>query len=785
MRFLPFKKALLAAAIIAECTFIATAHADPALEEVIVTARKREENLQQVPTAINVFTADSLKDRQVENIVDLQSATPNVTIAETSSLRAGATSIFIRGIGNDPSTDLGVGVYLDDVYLARGSGLNLDVFDIERIEVLKGPQGNLYGRNTTGGAIKYISKEPTDTVQASIEGKIGSNELRQVKTSASGPLIEDVLYGGVGLSYKKRDGNQTNLYDGKKYNGLDSQAVRANLKLEPIDSVTLKLFYNYTHDNPRPGVASRLAVDAQGLQTQYQNALAMGALPPGATSPDLSQATPPGKINTAFDFDSYRLLTETTAFSAEWRVDDALTLKSVTAKRTTDNTAPYDFSGTSDAYLQTLFYDQYDDVSQEFQFNYSGDTLDLVGGIFYFDGYNDSPGTSTISPRYPLPPASSPVGPVYLALDQIAITDSAEQKVKSLSYYINADFDLSDAWHASLGARYTTDRKSVEKEGHTEGTVYSYIPSLGPGAVFPCAYDAPASPGCPTGGPSGNNDIARERSRWSNFTPTFKLAYDIDEDTMAYASIASGFKAGGFVINTTLAQYDPEKVRTYALGLKTTLLDNRLRLNTEAFYNDYTDKQLSYTTFKDGALVLDVGNIGKAHTQGVDFEANWLTPLEGLQIDFNVGYLDAVMDEYIVPDLTAGAGSNATVDVADVNSLGFSPHWTTNLRATYSVPVAERGDLTISGNAAYRSRAFTNSPVDRSSPLGEIQEAPDYALFDASIAFRTADQHWRVALEGRNLADKRVLASTFLVAPFVDAGYTEPRSWALSVGYTY
>jgi iron complex outermembrane receptor protein len=783
MRIRPVRKSLLAVSIAAEICLISAAYADPALEEVIVTARKREENLQQVPTAINVFTADNLKDQQVENIADLQSSTPNVTITETSGLRSGATTIFIRGIGNDPSTDMGVGIYLDDVYLARGVGLNLDVFDVERIEVLKGPQGNLYGRNTTGGAIKYISKEPTDTVQANIEGKIGSYALRQVKGSISGPLVDDLLYGGISLAYKKRDGIQTNIYDGKKFDGQDSKALRANLKIEPLANVTVKLLYNYTLEDQRPGIANRLAVDADAVQTQYLNALLMGALPAGATAPDLTQKQAAGKVNTAFDFDNFRIATQTFALTGEWRINDEITLKSVTAKRTTDNVAPYDFAGTTDPYLQTVFKDRYDDVSQELQLNYSGDDLDIVSGIFYFDGYNDSPGINQISPRYPLPPASSDFGPVFLALDQISYTDKAEQWVKSLSYYFNADYNLSDAWHASVGARYTTDRKQVEKQGHTVGTVYSYIPQFN--LVVPCGYDAPASASCPTGGPSGNNDIARSRASWSNFTPTFKLAYDINENTMAYGSIASGFKAGGFVINTTLGQYAPEKVRTYALGLKTTLLNNRLRLNTEAFYNDYTDKQLSFTAFKDGALVLDVGNIGKAHTQGVDFEASWLTPVEALQLDFNLGYLEAVMDKYNVPDLNPSAAPGAMVDVANVNSLGFSPHWTANLRPTYTWPIADAGDLVLSANAAYRSKSFTNSPVDRSTALGQVQQAPEYVLYDASAAFKTADKHWRVALEGRNLTGRRVLVSSYLVSPFVDAGYTDPRTWALSLGYQY
>jgi len=236
-----------------------------ALEEVIVTARKREENLQQVPAAINVFTAETLKDRSVDSLTDMQSSTPNITMSSASGLQSGALSVFIRGIGNDPGFEQGVGVYMDDVYLQRANGLILDVFDIERIEILKGPQGNLYGRNTIGGAIKYITKEPSETFEANIDGKVGNYDLRQVKGSISGPLVDGLAYGGLGLAYKTRDGLQTNLYDGQKFNELDSRAIRGELKLTPLDTVSVKIMGSYTSERGAPTVPTRLAVARAAL----------------------------------------------------------------------------------------------------------------------------------------------------------------------------------------------------------------------------------------------------------------------------------------------------------------------------------------------------------------------------------------------------------------------------------------------------------------------------------------------------------------------------------------
>lgn len=204
-------------------------HAQNVIEEILVTARKRTENLQEVPAAVSAYGTEELRDRGVDNITEVARLTPNITINETSGLIGGAIQVFIRGIGNDPGFDQGVGIYVDDVYLNRTSGALLDVYDVERIEVLKGPQGNLYGRNTIGGALKYVSREPDNETRARIEGKLGEDSLRKVRASLSGALVEDSLFASFAISKTDHDGYQTNLYDGSEFAGADRLAMRGTL----------------------------------------------------------------------------------------------------------------------------------------------------------------------------------------------------------------------------------------------------------------------------------------------------------------------------------------------------------------------------------------------------------------------------------------------------------------------------------------------------------------------------------------------------------------------------
>jgi len=760
MRYPCSHRSLLAAGVLAALSPLPQpAFAEGALEEVIVSARKRDENLQQVPTAINVLAFEALQDRQIANIVDLQRASPNVTMTENSGSAGGTIQFFMRGIGNDNGFDPGVGLYIDDIFVQRPQGGLLDLYDVQRIEVLKGPQGNLYGRNTIGGAIKYITREPDAAPQAQIEARIGSYNLRQTKASLSGPLLDGALYGGVGLMIKRRDGIETNVHNGKKLWGADVQGGRGSLKFTPGDTLTIKLAVDYLHDDSAQRTPKLIAANTGTLNYLYALAKANGALAPDAPPPDLSTLdSGPDKVNSDADFDPFRLTTLTAHATVEWAPSEAVTIKSITARRKVYDTYVSEFDGSAELYLSNTQYADSDDKSQEFQFNYSGDKLDAVLGLYYLDGVQDAASRSLQGPRMN--------GRSF----QITDTRRAPTALTSWSVYGNADYALNDTWQLSLGGRLTRERKSF----FTDSSITQY------------AY-AGANPGVPINPVVLPNSLPKEAQTWRNFSPSAKLAHRLDDDTLLYASFATGFKSGGFnnfPTNSPTLTFDPEKVKTYAVGLKTTLLDGRLRINSEAFYNDYSDKQLQYY-FSDaqGRLVVATSNAGAVTTRGLETEISWLTPLDGLQFDLNVGYLDAAINQF------KKQSGDQFVDVAAHTELGFSPRWTVQPRLSYTAAVFDGDQLTLSADASYRSKSYTGSPVDTSDPLAAQQVQAEHTLYNASVILKTADDHWRFALEGKNLSNRRVLTNTIALnvgsTLFVNGGYNEPRSWGLSATYSY
>ena len=332
----------------------APALAQTVIEEIVVTARKRAENLQDVPAAVSAFNSEELTDRGIDSIEEVGRLTPNVAMTETTGLISGALLVFIRGIGNDPGFDQGVGVYVDDVYLNRTSGMMLDIYDVERIEILKGPQGNLYGRNTIGGAIKYVSREPSEELRMHAEAKVGTDSLRKYRAGLSGPLGGTSLWGSVAVSKSEHEGYQTNRYSGDQFASPDILSARGTLVMQATDSLRLKLVADLMRDRSSPYVPNRVAVNlagssglgAFGQLLGLANNFVPGAayLAPGQTL-DTSMPTDIDTVNTAFiegGFDEYFIDTNGLALTVTWDFNDAWSFKSITAMRELDRAAPFD-----------------------------------------------------------------------------------------------------------------------------------------------------------------------------------------------------------------------------------------------------------------------------------------------------------------------------------------------------------------------------------------------------------------------------------------------------------
>ena len=779
------------------------------IEEILVTARKRVENVQDVPAAVSAFSAEDLRERGVENITEIARQTPNVTINETSGLGAGVVQVFIRGIGNDPGFDQGVGIYVDDVYLNRQTGALLDVYDVQRIEVLKGPQGHLYGRNTIGGAVKYVSREPDAETRASMEAKLGSDSLRQFKASLSGALVEDRLFGGMALSLMDRDGYQTNRFDGGEWGAKDSLAARASLVWDVTEALRVKLVGDYFKDDSAPLIPKRVALQqggSAGLGTfqalmSSANLIVPGAgfLAPGETldvniDPDLDS------VNTAFldgGFNEFKIESRGLALTANWDFNEAWSLKSVSASRWLNHNTPYDFDGSDQLFIDTLIRADVRDYSQELQLNYDGGNTNGVFGLYYLNGEQNWPTLTNQSAR------------LRLTTSHVRDMPKDQRKIKSLSFYANLDWNLSEQWQLSFGGRYTRDEKTLDQLATVTLTqhvaAFLNLPGLEQAPLVLSPLGAQIMPRLPffnfflphrdqRGNIIGRGDTETVISYaepkigdedWSEFTPSVKLRYRPNDAAMLYIGLSTGFKAGGFDSRgreLNAPTYKPETVTSYALGLKTTLAEGSLRINAEGFFNNYSEKQLRSVTLTDANQLLQViDNVGKVESVGAEVEVLWLPPVEGLALNLNVGWLDSDIKEFIeVQDQAAGP---VEVNIADSRALGFAPKWNVQARAQYSLPLGSAGSLTLGADLAYRSKMYTNSPVDVTDPFQLLTEAEANTTWNAFMTYRPEEERWRLTLEGKNLSDERVLQHTFQVASFILGGYSRGRTWGLTFAY--
>ena len=781
------------------------------IEEVVVTARKRTENQQDVPAAISAFGASELEDRSIESIEELARLTPNITINETSGLIAGAVQVFVRGIGNDPGFDQGVGIYVDDVYLNRTTGALLEVYDIERIEVLKGPQGHLYGRNTIGGAIKYVSADPGNESRFFVEGKVGTDNLRRYKAGISGALIEDKLLGSLAVSKTDMDGYQTNVFNGDKYADQDKLAYRGSLIWNVSDSFRVKLAGDQFKDRSNPYVPTRVAVNRAGpagldafsalLSTanMFCPPAQCAYLAPGETL-DTQLFSDEDTVNTGFvgpgGFDEFRITTRNYAMTLDWDLNERWAVKSVTAQRKIRNNTPFDFDGSSQVFINTLQRVETEDFSQELQVNYSGDSVNAVFGVYYLDS-DYANRISTV--QTPL---------LRLLTSHVKETTSDDRPLESIAWYANVDWDINDAWQLSVGGRYTTDEQEIDQIANVTLTehvaAFVSIPDLAMAPLVLNDFGATLFPNLPGGlfraflprrdqmgniiG-SGSTTTVRTypenkvgKDEWSEFTPSVKVSFRPNDNTMIYGGVSTGFKSGGFDFSgpePVAPTYEPETVTAYSVGIKSTLLGGSLRINAEAFLNDYEDKQVTTVALVDGRLIQQNENVGEVETSGAEVEILWLPPVDGLTINFNVGYLDTEIDT-LIDQLP---GTMMLGNVADDRALGYAPELTLQARVQYTARLGDAGSLTFAVDANYRDEMYTDSPVDLTNPFLLQAQSDDRTITNAFVTWRSANQKWRVSLEGKNLTDERVLENTFNVSNFILGGYNRSRTWGLTVGY--
>ncbi|HEX9954082.1 MAG TPA: TonB-dependent receptor [Allosphingosinicella sp.] len=686
--------------------------ADTGTGEIVVTARRTEESLQRVPAAVSAFNERTLDRLQAQDTTGLQGAVPNLNIVQGRG-SSNATNIYIRGIGQPDALqtfDPAVGVYIDDVYISRIRGTQLDLLDLERVEVLRGPQGTLYGKNTIGGAFKVITRKPGREFRANASIAYGSYDQLELKAAASGP-VSDTLAAGFAVMRSRRDGYVEDRVLDREYNDKDTIAARGALAFTPSSRFRFDVSADYSHDD------AALSVGAPVNELRYLLAPTVVSLPlerPLADYDFTARISPTLPNQT-------KLRHWGVSGIATYDLTDALTFKSITAYRDLTTRDYIDIDATQ---LQVgdvqVNVDQHQ-ISQELQLAYSSNRLSGVAGLYYLKeditSHQEAYGDNVLFP-----------GVTFFR----SIDDDLE--TTSLAAYANGSFSITDALRLSAGVRFTREEKDYFRTTSTKSNfLVGGVPILNATYVF--------SPG---------------EGSWEDVSPTVSLDYQFGPKTMAYARYSKGFKSGGFngransVAESTA--YDPEKVDSYEIGLKTTIA-NQLRLNFAAFHNDYKNFQarVSGTDEVNGipTAVLSVINAGKLRIRGAELEANW-TPVDNLLLDAQIGYLDAEYREFNDVRFTATGGSRA------FQTPAFAPDWTIRLGAQYTAQLGGSGTVTLGAQTRYRSEtalAVDNTFINTTTRIeGLYQEG--YWLHDARLVWEDASRKFSVGIYGQNLADK-------------------------------
>lgn len=712
------------------------------LEEVTVTARRREESLQDVPIAVSAFSAERIAATGAPDITWLQQSTPNLTLQVARGTNSTLIS-FIRGIGQqDPlwGFEPGVGLYVDDVYVARPQGAVLDIYDIQRLEVLRGPQGTLYGRNTIGGAIKYVTRPLGDEAKLDVKYTLGSFAQHDVLASGVLPL-GDTLSVGASAAIYRRDGYGDNEFTAEDHYAKDVDAYRLSAEWRPHDDVSVRIAADRVTDNS-PAKHGHREIEGAGLTA--------GEVVLGDIYDTRGGA---GSDN--------RVMTEGVAMTVTWNLSDTLTFKSITAYREGETETLIDFDSSPQPALDIPGDYADHQATQELQLLFEGEQWQGVAGLYYLD--------------------ASASGAFDTPIGLLGATTFTEGYVDTTSYAAFADvsYSITDRLRVSLGGRYTKD----EKEGSVYRADYTGLnsPYFGNDASVLVRV---------------RTDYTNDRS-FDKFTPRASVSFDIGDSVTTYASYSEGFKSGGFDMRgdaiftpDTVNGYDPENVKSYEIGLKGSAWDGRATYNLAAFYSDYTDQQITRQEPTATGVASFVDNAGSSTIQGVELEGA-IALTDALSLTYGVGWTDAEFDEF--RSFTVINGTPEPIDLAPSAVFQNTPEWNGNVSLNYGHSLgATLGSLLATLTASYRDSYYM---FEFPRPL--IDQNDSYTLLDASLGWTSASEKVRVQLTGRNLTDEEYKIGGYdfytgyaagtqaLFGNVVTSFYGPPRTYSLSLSYRF
>jgi iron complex outermembrane receptor protein len=757
------------------------------IEEIVVTAQKRSQNEQDVPISLTTFTAQTLQDKNIVDVQGLARLAPSVNL-DTASPFGGSNQVLsasIRGIGQDDfgiNLDPGVGVYVDGIYFARTTGANVNLLDVDQVEILKGPQGTLFGRNTIGGAINIVTRTPGNQFMIKAEATGGSYNRRDLQVTMDVPFSSTVL-STFTFSSLNRDGYQKRIpYESptpyteypisdfpnggtetfSTQGGQGEDVARSKVLWKAADNLSVTWTGDWTHVDessvpesllatitaPQAGVAPTSA-----LFGEFYNLCLAGVFPaPAAPScgnpnlkgannnplsyrlpfgsqyitgnPDLTYATGP-------DFDKMDQFG--TAVTADWELFDATHLKSITGYRKLDWNVGLETSGSPVIMNEAWFAQTQHQVSEELQLTgiALNDRLKYSAGLYYFDE------------------DGAEADYVLIGAGLLQIQGYEKIDTKSYAGYAHLEYTVVDDFNVIAGGRYSDDKKTLSESQ----------------PVF-----AVAGPPFQTT-PTGNNSQS-----FSVFTPTLGLQYSFTKDVMSYLTYSKGYKDGGWTTRLTspldplhVPTFGPEKADTYELGVKSDWFDRTLQVNADVFYTKYDSIQLN---FQEG-LSPTIENAGDADIKGVELDGTWIIG-HGFSLAATGAFLDAYYT-YLAPGINAGQSCVQPFEacITTASLLPKTPRWKYSVSPTYKAGLPNGGSLRLGLDFTHIAE-MANDSINTSLLMRPVSN-----LLNASLTYASPDDKYELVVGGTNITDDRFLTTgnQDTTASIIYGTYNPPAEW--------
>lgn len=696
--------------------------AEDRTDVVVITASKRDSSVQRIPASVSAVSGDDIRETGLTDLKDISLLVPNLQWSENT----GTTMIAIRGVGstvNSGLTEPTVAIYVDGVYLPRSTMATTRAVDLERIEVLRGPQGTLYGRNATGGAINFISQAPTDTFTGQVSVVAGDRSQVGVEGFVSGPIADGISYRLSG-GHEKQDGYVDVIPSGQKLNGTDVNYARGVLRFEPNDDLQIDLALRYEREQ---------------APNAYQQLITPATVPPGT-----NQTTEPNKLYADFPF-SFDNETLVASGTVDWKLSDDVSLKSITSYVDHSNHVQFDADSTDFTFFnvdEPGFPRTSESYGQEFNLVGTTGKLDWILGAF---GWHEN---ASLTFNLDIPPF-------------IKIFQTVDTETTNYALFGDLTYSVTDQFRINAGLRYNNEDQTFAQN---------------------LTFEFPGGGGQVPGSPAfGAGPIITAVST-DKVLPSLGLQYDLSGDITVYAKWSQGFKSGGQNIEGgaglavgAAGLYDPEQIDAYEVGLKSQWFDRTLTANFAAFYYKYDGLQVTNIVPPTNSLVASAD----ARNIGLEAELNWQAT-DNLVLNGSATFLHArFKDFFAFDDANPGLG----IQNLDGRSVPEAPDITLNLGAEYTIPIANGflSDIVLRANGRYSDDVvlrYYGQPLDTQ---------PAYSLLNISSTLTFADGATSLDAFITNVTDEEYKLHTFFVAPLNAylGNYGTPRTWGVRLSHRF